>query len=471
MREIVSPLSGIRSPFGGIKNPFAAYNIGGQTPQTLADFSADKYRANGASTTAASLLTHTRASTATYVDSTGALQTAASGVPRIGHHVWNGSAWVNEGLLVESEARTNLLHTTNALVTQSYTVTAVPHTLHFTGTGTVTLSGASTAGPLVGTGTGEENRVSLTFTPTAASLTLTVSGAVTDAQLEIGSTPSSYIPNMAGSGTVTRAADVMTIPAANLPWPTPVVIGPELVTNGTFDADLSGWSATGNWAWSSGAAVHTPSSGGENLSQSVFTAGKVYQISWEQAGDFLAVYGDGVSSFLSNSNSDGAYTVLFVSQTGGSIVFRAAAGTVSVDNISIREINPLAVSIQMDGRQTGDNSTMIRWYADASNYITQESGASDYTFEQANAGTVDSVTGGSFTSGVNVPYNIASRHGSTFINGAADGTALTADTTPVALPDLSATDLSLAYDYMGTIRTFRVWSDDLGDDGIEEASA
>ena len=29
-------------------------------------------------------------------------------LPRIGHHVYNGSAWVNEGLLAESEARTNL---------------------------------------------------------------------------------------------------------------------------------------------------------------------------------------------------------------------------------------------------------------------------------------------------------------------------------------------------------------------------
>jgi hypothetical protein len=35
--------------------------------------------------------------------------TAAVYLPRRGHHVYNGSAWVNEGLLVESEARTNLL--------------------------------------------------------------------------------------------------------------------------------------------------------------------------------------------------------------------------------------------------------------------------------------------------------------------------------------------------------------------------
>ena len=78
--------------------------------------------------------------------------------------------------------RRNLLLNTDTLSTQSLTVTAVEHVLSFTGTGTITLTGASTAGPLVGTGAG--NRVSLTFTPSAASLTLTVSGSVTFAQLE-----------------------------------------------------------------------------------------------------------------------------------------------------------------------------------------------------------------------------------------------------------------------------------------------
>jgi hypothetical protein len=86
--------------------------------------------------------------------------------------------------------RRNLLLNTDTLATQSYTTTAVAHTLSFTGTGTVTLSGASTAGPLVGTGA--SNRVSLTFTPSAASLTLTVSGSVTLAQLEIGSAATAY---------------------------------------------------------------------------------------------------------------------------------------------------------------------------------------------------------------------------------------------------------------------------------------
>ena len=88
------------------------------------------------------------------------------------------------------DARANLLVGTTTMATQNVTTLATPYTLSFTGTGTVTLSGTSTAGPLVGTGVGQ--RVSLTFTPTAGTLTLTVSGTVTDAQLEFGSAVTQY---------------------------------------------------------------------------------------------------------------------------------------------------------------------------------------------------------------------------------------------------------------------------------------
>jgi hypothetical protein len=82
-------------------------------------------------------------------------------------------------------ARVNLLLASETMSTQNVTTTAIPYTLQFTGTGTVTLSGTSTAGPLVGGGT-------LTFTPTAGTLTLTVTGSVTVAQLETGSTATRY---------------------------------------------------------------------------------------------------------------------------------------------------------------------------------------------------------------------------------------------------------------------------------------
>jgi hypothetical protein len=76
-----------------------------------------------------------------------------------------------------------------------------------------------------------------------------------------------------------------------------------------------------------------------------------------------------------------------------------------------------------------------------------------------------------FAAGVLTPFNVASRHGTTFVNGAVGGTALTADTTPTALTDLSATNLEIAFDFMGTVRQFVQYDADIGDTGLEEATS
>jgi hypothetical protein len=150
-------------------------------------------------------LTFTRASTATYFDASGTMQTAASNAPRFDY---DPNTHVLNGLLIE-DARTNVLLNSATLGTQSVAVTAQAYALSFYGTGTVTLSGTSTAGPLVGTGA-FPTRVALSFTPTAGTLTLTVTGSVLSAQLEAGAFPTSYIPTTAAA--VTRAVDVCTMP-------------------------------------------------------------------------------------------------------------------------------------------------------------------------------------------------------------------------------------------------------------------
>jgi hypothetical protein len=140
---------------------------------------------------------------------------------------WNGSQFVEyaadvpafqvdpatdrRGYLHEPAA-TNLFLNSATPATQGITVTAQAYTLSFYGTGTITLSGTSTAGPLVGTGA-EPNRVSLTFTPTAGTLTLTVSGTISKPQLETG--PVATSPIVTAGSAVTRTADTMTVSGAD----------------------------------------------------------------------------------------------------------------------------------------------------------------------------------------------------------------------------------------------------------------
>lgn len=161
------------------------------------------------------IITFTRSSTATYVASSGLLTSAATNAPRFDY---DPVTLAPKGLLVE-EQRTNLLLNSllngTSLSTQSVTVSATAYTLSFYGTGSVALSGAY-AGTLNGTGA-YPSRATLTFTPTAGTLTLTVTGSVQYAQLEAGSFATSFIPT-AGSQ-VTRTADVTVIQSPNFaPW-------------------------------------------------------------------------------------------------------------------------------------------------------------------------------------------------------------------------------------------------------------
>ena len=154
---------------------------------------------------------------------------------------------------------------------------------------------------------------------------------------------------------------------------------------------------------------------------------------------------------------------------------------VDISDITFEQIDPLSVSIQMQGRMTyaddGSEVNLYSWAIDSNNrifdYIATSGGnTGQFRAVQSASGVADTVLSSAtaYTPGVFVPFNIAGRHGSTFINGAVDGVALTADTTPLALPDLSATDFNLGYDYMGTISMLRVWADDLADVGIAEAT-
>ncbi len=157
-------------------------------------------------------VTFTRSgNTATVINSSGVIVGVNADIPRFDY---NPTTLVCNGLLIE-ESRTNVL--LNSLIdgtilgTQAVVVTAAARTLSFYGTGQIVLSGAHSA---TVTGTGAyPARTTLTFTPSAGVLTLTVTGTVQFAQLELGSFATSYIPTTASQ--VTRSADVATMTGTN----------------------------------------------------------------------------------------------------------------------------------------------------------------------------------------------------------------------------------------------------------------
>jgi len=137
-----------------------------------------------------------RLTTATRINSSGNIESVAANLPRIDYTDGTGS------LLLEPQS-TNLFLNSATLSTQGVTTSAASHTVSFYGTGSITLSGTHSA---TLNGTGANNRVSLTFTPSSGTLTCTVSGSVTNAQIEALSFATSYIPT--SGSTSTRNADV-----------------------------------------------------------------------------------------------------------------------------------------------------------------------------------------------------------------------------------------------------------------------
>ena len=353
-------------------------------------------------------------------------------------------------------AATNLLLNSNALSTQNVTVSAVEQTIHFTGTGTITLTGTSTAGPIVGTGTGESNRVSLTFTPTAGTLTCTVSGTATNAQLEMGSVVTSYIPT--ASGTVTRTVDDVMMG--------PVLGGTELITNGEFLIDTSGWTPSGSTLSLASNQLRVTNTGaGFGLAFQSFTT--VIGSSYTATLDFVAgtangKFGIGTTATgeeigATATDSTSPKTLTFVATTTTTwidiVLQNAGAGTFAdFDNITVQELVPFAgydqdegaISVEFDiGTGVPGTFPTILFFSDGAftnfiyNFIVGSDGAGRIKFDDGSVTQAEIDAG---TSNFGVSNKMASAWAVNDFSASLNGAAVVVDgsgTIPSGITELN----------------------------------
>ena len=145
-----------------------------------------------------------RGSVATRINSSGLIEEMADNVPRLDYPIINGIVQSCSELLLEPQS-INLYLNSDIMVTQNITVTNTDYAVSFFGNGTITFTGTH-VGSLVGTGTND--RVQLTFTPTAGTLISTISGTVINGQAENLAFVTSFI--LTSGSTVTRLADQVT---------------------------------------------------------------------------------------------------------------------------------------------------------------------------------------------------------------------------------------------------------------------
>ena len=444
MRNIVSPLSGFASPFGQLRggtSPLALYAANGITPQLVADFKSGTYGKASALSTFDGLLEHSRASSATYVDSSGVLQTAASGVARENHHVYNGSAWVKEGYLHEPEAATNLVTYSQDFTDSSWLAQAATKT---------------SANVFTATATSNIHALVAVFS--------TTSGEAYTYQQKLTYDNNQFVSLRIAAGIFPHVCF-------------------DLI-NGTIAGTETGASGTitdiGNDEFLCSITVTATSTGTGNAGVFLQPSATNFGNAWLAAGTERVIAKHAQLEV-------GSVPTSYIPTSGSQVTRAADILTLPIENIPYPTGDNLAVSFGYKALVTyadtgsGNEFRFMQWGSGGDPTISLYGRTSGARTGNIITQQVDAVTteidgpATSYSPGINVPMSVATRHGSTFLNLAVDGTALTADTTPTAFPDLSATDLVIAPNGgPQVIQEFIMWggeTGDIGDAGIEETSA
>jgi len=143
---------------------------------------------------------------------------------------------------------------------------------------------------------------------------------------------------------------VLTVPSMygdGILYSGPTVFGPELVTNGTFDTDLTGWNTIVNVTWSAnfgGSAFFDSSVAESQCRQTLsYQVGKTYEVSWEvkenNGCDFFRIYINNAYTNITNPYV-GGHSLRFTHTVGSIFILRNGkiGSDITIDNVSVKEI-------------------------------------------------------------------------------------------------------------------------------------
>jgi len=142
--------------------------------------------------------------------------------------------------------------------------------------------------------------------------------------------------------------------------PAAASLGSELVTNGDFATDTV-WTKGGGWTITGGLAVRSPAGSGSILSQPIaLVAGRLYRVEYTvsaySAASVQVQFSGGSDVNGATRSANGTY-VEYLTAVGGNntlgFVCGAAAASLSIDNVSVREVVG-GWNVAPDGTSTAD---------------------------------------------------------------------------------------------------------------------
>ena len=373
---------------------------------------------------------------------------AARYLPRRGHHVYNGSAWVNEGVLHESEARTNLVQYSNDFADAFWGSGGFTNNIDAIANSAISPDGENNAWKLVpntttvNPATAYRATLSIGVTAPYVSSVYAKAGEYDYLITTVGSYASGFW----------AAFDLLNGTVHSQPTDPETTAYIQDVGNGWYRC----WLVCTDLAGLEVAAV-TPSVDGTLTTNYTDTTSGIY------------VYG---AQFEAGSTPSSYIP------TSGSTVTRAAdsrstnAANMPYDATAMSWASDMLITYA--DTNTATEATLLDWSADANNSIkltldTSSTKTGTLTLTVTKAGTSVSVDApAELTPGLNQPLKVAWRVTTSEINIALNGTAATAVSNIAGVPDLSTA--SGIFGGMIVAALDRGWAADIEDAGIAEAS-